>query len=319
MAEKVIIGIHGLGNKPPRSLLKKWWLLSIQEGFSRLEVVRSPFLFEMVYWAHCFYHWPQNSSVVDRNSPRFLDHPYVPAKDVDGRPEAPSQWRKRALNWVEKWMDLIFLSEFPFLQMQSVSDFVIKKNFKELALYYGKYAEESAQRLRRRVRSELMRALQRHRRKDIMLIAHSMGSIIAYDVMVHEVPDIRIDTWVTLGSPLGIPAILREIMNEQNLDWKKIRKAPTPENITTAWYNIADLRDPVAVNFDLNDDFGANSVGVSPKDIVIRNDYENNGHRNHHNLYGYLRARETAEIIDNFLGKEKVRFWQRIWNRIAGV
>lgn len=319
MAKKVIIGIHGLGNKPPRPLLRKWWLLSIREGLARLRTDERPFLFEMVYWAHRFYPWPQNSSVVDRSSPMFLDHPYNPSQSHDGRLKAPSHWRKRFLHWLERWMDFIFMTEIPFLHMQAVSDFVIKKKFRELALYYGMYGKKSAQNLKRNIRAELARALRRNRNKDILLLSHSMGSIIAYDVLVHEVPDVGVDTWVTLGSPLGIPAILREIMMEQHLDWKEAGKAPTPENIKSAWYNVADLRDPVAVNFDLSDDFDTNAAGVCPKDVVVENDYENNGHSNHHSLYGYLRARQTAEIIDTFLGKEKVGLWRRIWNRIVGV
>ena len=33
---KVIIGIHGLGNKPPKDILEKWWKLSIEEGFKKM-------------------------------------------------------------------------------------------------------------------------------------------------------------------------------------------------------------------------------------------------------------------------------------------
>jgi len=30
--DKIIIGIHGIGNKPPEDILRNWWLDSILEG-----------------------------------------------------------------------------------------------------------------------------------------------------------------------------------------------------------------------------------------------------------------------------------------------
>ena len=52
---KVIIGIHGLGNKPPKSVLEEWWKLSIEEGFKKMGKPISPFKFELVYWADVMY------------------------------------------------------------------------------------------------------------------------------------------------------------------------------------------------------------------------------------------------------------------------
>ncbi len=33
--KKIIIGIHGIGNKPPAKILRKWWLNSIYEGLKK--------------------------------------------------------------------------------------------------------------------------------------------------------------------------------------------------------------------------------------------------------------------------------------------
>ena len=50
---KVIIGIHGLANKPKKATLAKWWEEAIREGL-RVNRGRSDatFEFEMVYWAN---------------------------------------------------------------------------------------------------------------------------------------------------------------------------------------------------------------------------------------------------------------------------
>ena len=61
--------------------------------------------------------------------------------------------------------------------------------------------------------SQLANALKKHRRKKILLIGHSMGSIIAYDVLTQYATMVPVDTFVTIGSPLGIPVIKSKIEN----------------------------------------------------------------------------------------------------------
>ncbi len=49
--KKMIIGIHGLGNKPDATLLHDWWLNAIHEGLGRISKPRENIPFKMVYWA----------------------------------------------------------------------------------------------------------------------------------------------------------------------------------------------------------------------------------------------------------------------------
>jgi triacylglycerol esterase/lipase EstA (alpha/beta hydrolase family) len=60
----------------------------------------------------------------------------------------------------------------------------------------------------------LAETLVKHRRKKILLIAHSMGSIIAWDVLTKMVPQIKIHTLVTIGSPLGNPVVRSRILSD---------------------------------------------------------------------------------------------------------
>ncbi len=48
---KIIIGIHGLGNKPPKELLARWWKEAILEGLRKNNYSAKDFNFELVYWA----------------------------------------------------------------------------------------------------------------------------------------------------------------------------------------------------------------------------------------------------------------------------
>jgi hypothetical protein len=58
-----------------------------------------------------------------------------------------------------------------------------------------------------------------------------MGSIIAYDVLTHMLPKSRIHTFVTIGSPLGMPIVISKIVTEQKKQLIKIEKVRTPENV----------------------------------------------------------------------------------------
>jgi hypothetical protein len=128
-----------------------------------------------------------------------------------------------------------------------------------------------------------------------------MGSVIAYDVLSLSPPEISVSTWVTIGSPLGVPAVMIKILAEQGVDYRKEFKARTPENILESWYNFSDLEDRVAVDITLKDDYQENSNHVCPIDAIVTNDYEYKGNQNPHKSYGYLRAPQLAEVVRRFL------------------
>ena len=53
-----------------------------------------------------------------------------------------------------------------------------------------------------------------------MLIGHSMGSIIAYDVLRivgRQTPLVPVDHFITIGSPLGLPHVKTKIYEENDL------------------------------------------------------------------------------------------------------
>ncbi len=75
----VIIGIHGLGNKPPKQLLKKWWKQAMLEGLENNKHESLLPKFELVYWADILYNKPLNPSEKDKSSPYFLDEGYAKA------------------------------------------------------------------------------------------------------------------------------------------------------------------------------------------------------------------------------------------------
>jgi hypothetical protein len=130
-----------------------------------------------------------------------------------------------------------------------------------------------------------------------MLIAHSMGSIVAFDVLSaieSEVTGFRVQHFVTVGSPLG----LHEVK-------KRIREEGLPLRVPEAvdhWTNFADRKDKVALDSWLHTDYGRNSRGIGLVDQVVINGYVSpSGKPSHHKIYGYLRTPEVSEAIYEFM------------------
>jgi hypothetical protein len=299
---KIILGIHGLGNKPPKRFLGRWWRAAMEEGLSAIGHPRRLFQFRLVYWADFLHPQPLDQEVKDKEDPLYLETPYIPSRQVTGtRPEKIS---KRVLDYVKRQLYKIILKEDLSLDYAAVTNLIIRRYFRDLDIYYSRQCRDRRNVLcqaRDAIRGDLARMLRKYRKKDILLIAHSMGSIIAYDVLTQSVPDIRIHTLVTMGSPLGLPVVMYKILSEQHKKPQKHLTVRTPENITEAWYNFSDPEDKVAIDYNLREDYKENSRHVRPIDIIILNDYAFEGKKNPHAVYGYLRTPQMARVIYNFL------------------
>lgn len=60
-------------------------------------------------------------------------------------------------------------------------------------------------------------------------------------------------------------------------------------------------------------------MGVVPTDIIIENDYEYNGEKNPHKSFGYLRAKEVAKLICDFLGPKKENIFSSILTKMKNL
>jgi hypothetical protein len=306
---KIILGIHGLGNKPPLHILKEWWEMSIRDG---LNAINHPFPFsnfKIVYWANFIHSEPLNITEKDSEDPLFIEDPYSTEGEIERSEPEPLQ--KKIRDYLERQLDKLLLNEDLSINFSSISDFIIRHFFQDLDIYYSsnlKDGDRSHFLAREVIRENLAHILREHKNDEILLIAHSMGSIIAYDVLTRIVPEVNIDTFVTCGSPLGIPVIMSKIRAEQQ---SKVHNISVPENIKRVWYNLSDLRDRVAVNYNLADDYAENSKGIGIIDKQVHNSYEYKGKKNPHKSYGYLRSPEMAEIIYAFLcrGRSSLSIW----------
>jgi len=303
---KIIIGIHGMGNKPPRETLKMWWKTPIIESLARINKPNKSLNFELFYWPHYIHSVPLDPEIKDKKHPLHIAQPYYPVSE-NIFDQKPSKLREKVLDYLNRQMDKIFLNDDFTINYSSINDFIIRHFFNDLEAYYNGFCERQGEqcRIRTAICSDLANLLKRHRRKKILLIAHSMGSIIAYEVLTQYAPETPIDTFVTMGSPLGMPVIKSKIMAEAVKNHAQKIELKTPENVRSNWYNLSDLKDRIAFNYKLGDDFTENSRQVRPTDKIVVNHYEFMGEKNPHKSYGYLQTPELAEIISEFLGEKR--------------
>ena len=309
-----------MGNKPAKEILTRWWLESIREGMLRNVLTDDRFSFEMVYWADVFYDYPLDPTVEDPDNPLYIDEIYTPGPE-NHLPD-PHPVRQKLLDILEEQLDKIFLNEDLTINFSYITDSIIHKYFKELDSYYAKECpvdDPGKCMARDIIRNRVAEIIKKYKDDDILLIGHSMGSIIAYDVLNFTIPEAKINTFVTLGSPLGLPVIIAKIAAERNLKLPDPVKLKTPPSVQKNWYNFSDLEDKIALIYNLTHNYDANKIGVKVRNFVVDNDYSINGKANPHKSFGYLRAPELSKVIHAFLQTRQERQLRKILSRLKFI
>lgn len=311
---KVIIGIHGLGNKPPKHLLESWWQMAIKEGLRKWKNEIPAYTFELVYWADILHEKQLDEYCTDKEDPCFLDEKYMPSSG-NFIYEDHSK-RKKILDFLGRQMNSIFLNDDYSLNYSFLTDTIVHHYFADLDKYYKETLDvKTSKNVKELIRQRTAKIIRKYKKEEILVIGHSMGSIIGYDVLEFDVPEIKVDTLITLGSPLGLPVVRSKIAAERKLNHNDTSLLTAPSSIQKHWYNFSDLEDKVAINYQLSDDFTENANHVKPIDFIVNNDYEINGERNPHKSFGYLRTQEFSEKLHQFLTAKKPTFWKRFFKK----
>ncbi len=316
----IIIGIHGLGNKPPKQLLENWWKQSMIEGLEIGNFNAELPKFEMVYWADLVYDKPLDEKEPNPESPYFIDEKYE--KGTNPALGEDHSLRMKFVDFMGRQLNRIFLNEDLTLNYSFITDTLVRKYFRELEIYYSESSTPEiidGRKAKEVIRERLFQALEKYKNDDIMLISHSMGTIIAFDVLTFLAPFLNIHTFVTIGSPLGLPIVISKIAAEQKHMNTSENYMVTPPGIQKNWYNFADICDTVAFDYHLADNFPKNSNGVQPVDFLVKNNYEANGVPNHHKSFGYLRTTEFSKILNEFILAERLSLKEKIVRKTIRV
>jgi len=280
---KVIICIHGRSNKPEPGTLRKWWKNSIDEGLKENATISlGSTELEMAYYADIHY---IDGPVSDNKN----KEPYKKAKKGAVKPYKEGvidRIRKVAGNWFDTPID--WLEEHSHI-FSALARSVSKRLLKDLGEYY------SDKETRAKVNDRLTKLLLEHKDDEIILVSHSMGTIVAYEVLrelgrKREYPGFILEHFITMGSPLGLTVVKGNALGS----YKKLR---TPSCVRGSWVNFSDPDDYVCLDSHLADDYESNSFAVKVKDILVCNDYPKNEHKS----YGYLRTPEFSHHLSSLL------------------
>ncbi|HIF9118817.1 TPA: hypothetical protein ACX6S1_002183 [Photobacterium damselae] len=274
---KHYITIHGRSNKPPAHILEDSWLRAINDGRRH---VNQPLInksqFSMAYYADVFYQQPLYFDPEPYLPDIPTNHSPIPlAVDEDHLSEMMEQSKWRLDNHFFEPL----LSEFGvYRALNYLSKPLLRYWLTDVYHYFHDPA------FALEIEKPLIRLLQEYRHHSITLISHSLGTVIAYNVLQklaaqRTTQDITIDKWITLGSPLGLASVKAQL--KRNIQGS----LAVPENVS-AWHNYSDKRDIVCIDRDLADDFAKNNSGVSVQDFKIVNAYPGNPHKS----YGYLQG-----------------------------
>jgi hypothetical protein len=136
----------------------------------------------------------------------------------------------------------------------------------------------------------------------VMLVSHGTGSVVAYDVLwqlSHEArfadryAAAKIDTWVTLGSPLGDHGLRRYLLGHKG------EPVTFPQNVIT-WHNVAAEDDYTCHDNTLADDFKKmleERVVSTVQDHRVYNLAARFGRSNPHSSVGYFIHPRMSKII----------------------
>jgi hypothetical protein len=87
-------------------------------------------------------------------------------------------------------------------------------------------------------------ALKRDDDPELIVIAHSLGGVIVYDLLTHHRPDIKVDRLITVGSQVGVfeEMTLYKSSKEDRPPDPATQRLDKPENVTR-WLNVYDTND----------------------------------------------------------------------------
>jgi len=291
-ARPLILYIPGLLPKPEPGLHRDALFRCLLAGMRRrdaevaLDIAANLDCFDLVSWTYDFYGEYRDIGIDAAAIDALIEQAAPTGRDL----AEAAAWRRRLARQVFRLADIL-----PFL-IRHVANERMELHLRDLMRYLGNrddIAEHARQMLKIRLRTAA------GSRRPVLLLAHSMGSVIAYDSLwqlTHgkDDADVRIDEFVTMGSPLGQRFIQKRLHGSDRHGADRY-----PGNIRR-WVNLAAAGDLTAIDPTLANDFAemlALGLVESIRDETVHNWFRLDGELNVPAEYGYLANEATARIV----------------------
>lgn len=289
-----IIFVPGKNPKPPAAAHRAQLWRCLLRGVEQVDAGAAAALrahascFELVAWNRLYYASVKPLAAEDL---RWIDV----LLDKSGPSDAD---RREALSWRHKtaWLSYTLGDYFPLL-IDLIPDPAVKSTIQETARYFENTGGIGAQ-VRELLKAPLRAAFAAGER--VLLIAHSMGSVIAFDALWElsreEGNPGRVDLLLTLGSPLGMRFVQKRLRNVGVADARRY-----PANVRR-WINVAAEGDLTALDTHLAGDFAAMrgpglTESIADEHAGVFNYFRDANGLNVHRSYGYLVNPRVGRVI----------------------
>jgi hypothetical protein len=329
LSNKKIIMIHGLGSKPPPEITHRLWRRALIENIrvSNEMLARSLEahlnIFESAYWANFIPHHIPDDAGYSRKLGQQVDKVIAERRKIGDRFHV-GVGEKFGSFFQDRGLDLAKLLG----NALNIKDDVMTRFLRETELY------NQDQYIADQIRAPLENALRRawDEGREPIILAHSMGSFISYDVLwrfAHRKTagfgnynNRRLKMFITMGSPLGDETV-RNLLFARHHKEHSLRRRQYPTNIDF-WHNYACLGDVVTHQKNFHDIFyqpmrelklfptrppfrTIDYVDLhNPFEVVTHAGNRRREKRNPHKSFGYLvQPRLGSWIVDYLLDRLK--------------
>jgi pimeloyl-ACP methyl ester carboxylesterase len=308
-----VVFIHGLANKPPReALLKQWLSALVGAAGGGLDLGAASVTSEMVYWADVLYPAPEpvaSEGEDVRETGRGEDRDPGPSREWEAALPPDEQAFAEKLR-LELEAGAMKARARMVAESSATTDrvFPLPKPLERLLmerlvrdahhyLYGSTFEPRPGERfdVQLELRTRFVDALTRGaaRPGPLVVVSHSMGTMIAYDCLRRVDGTPKVDGLITLGSPLG----LSEVQDGWGKEWSARQGFPRDRVARTAWFNFYDRLDVVcAADPELANDYqwdGNHAVN----DVRVRN----SGSWRHY-IREYLARDQVRDTLRRMLG-----------------
>jgi len=286
--QRELIYVPGIWPKPRPELHRQTLHDCLVEGIRRAEPVLAaelegdPAFPRLIPWGHLFYE-DYRDFELDREAIHALREIGASGRDVIAPALGAAQRLRRWLNRVgDRYPVLIWL----------LAGAKMRRSLAEGERYFGD-AGGAATSIRLLVAQALREAWRRD--ASVLLMGHSLGSVIAYDTLCELGGEGIVDLFVTLGSPLG-----NRYVQQRLLSHRGSRRPRYPTSIRH-WRNLSALGEMTSLERNLSEEFAdmrRQGLVESLEDRVdLVNPFVGPEGLNVHRCYGYFVNEVTGATI----------------------